>query len=399
MASQVVALSRAQARRVTLAAQGFADRPHATSTLRSLQRVLRRTGVLQIDSVNVLQRAHLVPPYSRMGPYDPDLLRRAAEERPRRVVEYWAHAAAFMPVDLWPFLRFRQEANRRSGRGVQRDDPALVASVLAQVRERGPSTARDLDAGLPRSRDHWGWNWSDTKHALEHLFAVGDLTVAGRNDAFERRYDLPERVLPPSVLAAPAPTTAEAHRELVRRAARSHGVATLPCLADYYRMRIGEVRPAVRDLVEAGELAPATVEGWDVPAFLHRDATCPRRVEARTLLSPFDPLVWERERTERLWDFRYRIEIYVPEARRRYGYYVLPFLLDEQLAARVDLKADRATGRLVVRGAYAEVSAPAHTAGALAEELLRLAGWLRLGAVTVEPRGDLAPALTQEVVG
>ncbi|MDP3967362.1 MAG: crosslink repair DNA glycosylase YcaQ family protein [Nocardioides sp.] len=394
---EVVALSRAQARRVTLAAQGFADRPHATPTLRTLDRTLRRTGVLQIDSVNVLQRAHLVPPYSRMGPFDPDLLRRAAEERPRRVVEYWAHAAAFMPVDLWPFMRFRQDANRRAGRAIVREEPVLVASVLAQVRDRGPSTARDLEAGLPRTREHWGWNWSDTKHALEYLFAVGDLTVAGRNDAFERRYDLPERVLPPGVLEAPVPSAAETHRELVRRAASSHGVATVRCLADYYRMRVSEVRPAVRDLVEAGELLPARVEGWEVPAYLHRDAARPRRVSARTLLSPFDPLIWERERTERLWDFHYRIEIYVPEARRRHGYYVLPFLLDEQLAARVDLKADRAAGTLLVRGAYAETSAPDHTAAALAEELVRLAGWLGLEAVVVEPCGDLAPALAQEV--
>ena len=394
---EVLALSRAQARRVTLAAQGFADRPHATPTLRTLDRTLRRTGVLQIDSVNVLQRAHLVPPYSRMGAYDPALLRRAAEERPRRVVEYWAHAAAFMPVDLWPFMRFRQEAHRRVGGAIVREEPELVASVLAQVRERGPSTARDLDAGLPRTREHWGWNWSGTKHALEYLFAVGDLTVAGRNDAFERRYDLPERVLPAHVLATPIPSVEESLRELVRRAANSHGVATLRCLADYYRVRIGDVRPAVHDLVEAGELLPARIEGWDAPAYLHRDAASPRRVLARALLSPFDPLVWERERTERLWDFHYRIEIYVPEAKRRYGYYVLPFLLDEQLAARVDLKADRATGRLLVRGAYAEPSAPDHTAAALADELVRLAGWLGLGTVHVEPRGDLALALTQEV--
>jgi uncharacterized protein YcaQ len=392
-------LDRAQARRITLAAQGFADRRHATPTLRTFSRTLARTGVLQIDSVNVLQRAHYMPLYSRMGPYDTALLRRAAEQAPRRIVEYWAHVAAFMPVDLWPHMQHRMRHFRERGHqwGAMRHDPKLVASLIDEVRERGPSTARDLDDGLPRAKTHWGWNWSASKKALEYLFATGALAVAGRNSAFERRYDLPERVIPPQVLARPVPADADAHVELVRRAAISHGIATEACLRDYYRMHHSQSRPAVAALVEAGELLPARVEGWDRPAFLHRDARMPRRIAARALLSPFDPVVWERERTERLFDFRYRIEIYVPEHLRSHGYYVLPFLLGDRLVARVDLKADRHAGALVVRSAHVEPQAPEATAAELAVELRQLAGWLGLSRLRVARRGGLARALRAEV--
>lgn len=396
-----LALDRAQARRAALAAQGFADRRHATPTLRTFSRTLARTGVLQIDSVNVLQRAHYMPLYSRMGPYDVALLRRAAEQAPRRVVEYWAHVAAFMPVELWPLMQHRMRGYRERGHewGAMRHDPKLVASLLDEVRERGASTARDLDDGLPRAKTNWGWNWSASKKALEYLFATGELAVAGRNGAFERLYDLPERVLPAAVLAQPVPGDAQAHIELVRRAAVSHGVATEACLRDYYRMHHSQSRPALAALVEAGELLPATVEGWSRPAYLHRDARIPRRVEARALLSPFDPVVWERERTERLFDFRYRIEIYVPEHLRSHGYYVLPFLLGDRIVARVDLKAERREGVLVVRGAHVEPGAPDTTAAELAGELLQLAGWLGLARLRVERRGDLSRALRAEVAG
>ncbi|MGZ4495037.1 MAG: winged helix-turn-helix domain-containing protein, partial [Nocardioides sp.] len=275
-----LSLSRVQARRIALAAQGFRDPRHATPTMRTFARTVERTGVLQIDSVNVLQRAHYMPLFSRMGPYDTRLLERASAQAPRRVVEYWAHVAAFMPVELWPHMRHRMRRYRERGHewSVMRHDPALVASLLEEVRERGASTPRDLDDGLPRQKVHWGWNWSDTKKALEYLFFVGDLAIAGRNQHFERLYDLPERVLPRHVLETPEPTDAEAARELVRRAARSHGVATESCLRDYYRMRSDEVRPAVDELVEAGELLPARIEGWNRPAWLHRDAARPRRV-------------------------------------------------------------------------------------------------------------------------
>ena len=393
-------LSRAQARRVALAAQGFLDRPHARPTAATVERTVRRTGVLQVDSVNVLQRAHLVPVYSRSGPYDTAILERAAGRRPRRLVEYWAHVQALMPVDLWPVMRHRMDDYRaRRGKWGARVPPADAAALLAAVADRGPSTARELDDGAARSREHWGWNWSAARRGLDFLYLVGDLAIAGRTPSFEPVYDLPERVLPPAVLAAPTPTREEAARELVRRAARSHGVASAQCLRDYYRMSAADAGAAVAALVEDGELVPVTVEGWRRPAYLHRDARLPRRVDARTVLSPFDPVVWERARTEALFGFRYRIEIYVPAAQRRHGYYVLPFLLGDRLVARVDLKADRRAGVLMAPAVHAEPDAPAGTAAELAAELRRLAGWLGLSDVAVGGRGDLAGPLAAELAG
>ncbi|MFS3129022.1 winged helix-turn-helix domain-containing protein [Nocardioides sp. Bht2] len=398
-------LSLAQARRIALAAQGFLDPVHARPTMRTFDRTLARTGVLQIDSVNVLQRAHYMPLYARMGPYDVDLLRRAAEERPRRVLEYWAHVATFMSVDLWPLMQHRMARASIDAwggpRSIAEENPALVRDVLADVRRHGPRSARQIDAdltgGAERAKEHWGWNWSEVKQALEYLFYAGEITVAARNGQFERLYDVPERVVPSEHLNAPTPEPADAHRELVRRAARSHGVASEQCLRDYYRMGVAQTRAAVAELVDEGELTPVDVEGWNRPAYLHRDARIPRRVEAATLLSPFDPIVWERARTEALFDFFYRIEIYVPAAKRIHGYYVLPFLLGEQLVARVDLKADRAGSRLMVLGAFAEPGAPSSTAAALAGELRRLAGWLGLDDVEVRQHGDLAPAVAAEL--
>lgn len=395
----VETLSRAGARRVALAAQGFRDPRHTVPTMRTFSRTLARTGVLQIDSVNVFQRAHYVPLFSRMGRYDTDLLTRAAERPPRRIVEYWAHVAAFMPVPLWPHMRHRMDFYRKDGHawvGLP-ERRELVASLLAEIRERGAATSRDLDDGLPRTKQHWGWNWSETKRVLEYLFLAGEVAVAGRTPQFERLYDLPERVLPRAVLDAPTPTREESDVELVRRAAASHGVGTVACLADYFRMRVDRTREAVRTLVEDGELLPVRVEGWDRPAYLHGDARVPRRVDARALLSPFDPVVWRRERTERLFDFRYRIEIYVPEPQRVHGYYVLPFLLGDRLVARVDLKADRQHGVLLVRAAHAEPDAPPETPAELAAELGEAAAWLGLSGVEVESRGDLAGALRAEV--
>jgi uncharacterized protein YcaQ len=393
-------LSRAQARKIALAAQGFRDPRHATPTMRTFDRTLRRTGVLQIDSVNVLQRAHYMPLFSRMGPYDTELLRRAAERAPRRIVEYWAHVAAFMPVELWPHMRHRMRSFEARGHewAAVRHRPELVESLLAEIRERGASTPRDLDEGLPRQKVHWGWNWSESKKVLEYLFASGRLAVAGRNQQFERLYDLPERVIPVEHLEAPEPSAEDTAVELLRRAAVAHGVGTEHDLRDYYRLQADRllgplVKPALAALVESGELLPVRIEGWDRQAYLHRDAARPRKVDARALLSPFDPLVWERERTEQLFGFFYRIEIYVPEAKRVHGYYVLPFLLGDQLVGRVDLKADRAGGSLVVRGAFAEQGAPEETAAELAAELRDMAGWLGLDLVRVESRGDLADAL------
>jgi uncharacterized protein YcaQ len=391
----VESLSLAQARRIALAAQGFADRPHETPTMRTLQRTLERTGVLQVDSVNVLQRAHYMPLYSRMGAYDVDLLRRASSGRRRRLVEYWAHVQAYMPVELWPVMRHRMDHYRaRRGKwSIVEAEPELEKSLLAEIREGGAATARDLDAGLPRAKENWGWNWSNARRVLDWLYTTGDLAIAGRTNQFEVLYDLPERVIPAEVLNTPTPTPAEAHLELVRRAARSHGIATVADLRDYYRMSVADTARAVAALVEAGEVVPVAVEGWRRPAYLHRDARLPRRVRARALLSPFDPVVWERARTEALFDFSYRIEIYTPAAKRVHGYYVLPFLLGDRIVGRVDLKADRPARRLIVKAAYAEPAAPDNTAEHLRAEWERLAAWLGLDDIVVEPRGDLAPAL------
>jgi uncharacterized protein YcaQ len=304
-----------------------------------------------------------------------------------------------MPVELWPVMKFRMD-HYRAMRGKWRvvaEAPELEASLLAEVRERGASTARDLDDGLPRKKEDWGWNWSNTRQMLDLMYTVGDLAIAGRNGSFEVRYDLPERVVPAHILALEPPTADEAHLELIRRAARSHGVATVQDLRDYYRMSVADTQRAVATLVEAGELHPVEVEGWGRPAYLHRDARLPRRVGARALLSPFDPVVWERERTLQLFGFHYRIEIYVPAPKRQFGYYVLPFLLGDRLVARVDLKADRQAGVLVVKAAHAEEQAPDDTASELAAELERLAGWLGLDLVRVEARGDLSAELAMAV--
>ena len=389
-------ISQAQARRVALCAQGFLDPRHAQPTMRTFARTLSRTGVLQVDSVNVLQRAHYMPLYSRMGPYDVELLRRAAERRPRRMVEYWAHVQAFMPVELWPVMQHRMD-HYRDQRGkwlTADDDPAFEADVLAEVRRRGECTARDIDDGAPRERGNWGWNWSASRKMLDYLYMSGQIAIARRNSQFEVVYAAPERVLPAEVLAAPVPSVDEALVELVRRSAISHGVGSAQCLGDYFRIGAKRAAPAIAQLVEEGELLPVTIEGWHRPAYLHRDARLPRRVNARALLSPFDPVVWERARTEAIFDFHYRIEIYVPADQRQYGYYVLPFLLGDQIVARVDLKADRAAGRLLVKAAYAEPDAPPETAEELSAELRDLAGWLGLDEIRIEPRGDLAPALT-----
>jgi uncharacterized protein YcaQ len=322
-------------------------------------------------------------------------------------VEYWAHVQAFMPVDLWPVMRHRMEGFRASPRWGQwmRANLELVERVRDQVRDGGPATARDLDDGSPRVKVDWGWNWSEARKALDYMFVVGDLAIAGRNAQFEPVYDVPERVLPPAVLAAPVPDQREATKELIRRAARSHGVATVRCLTDYYRLQLqrGEgtraAQVAVDELVEDGELLPVRIEGWKRPAWLHRDAALPRKVDARALLSPFDPVVWERERTEHIFDFHYRIEIYVPEPKRQFGYYVLPFLLGDRIVGRVDLKADRKAGTLLVKSAWSEPAAPPETAYELGEELRDLASWLGLDDIVVHPKGDLAPELAAVVHG
>ena len=397
-------LTRLQARRVALAAQGLGGRRPAAAAgpgPRHLARVLDRLGLFQIDSVNVLVRAHYMPLFSRLGRYDRTLLDRSFSRAPRRTFEYWAHEASLVRVDLQPALRFRMsQASTQAWGGplrVAREQPDLLAWVLDEVRDRGPLTARQIDITATRTKEGWGWNWSVVKQALEYLFYAGAVTSAGRNSAFERRYDLPERVLPPEVLAAPTPVEDDAVRTLVRVAARALGVASEPCLRDYFRLTPAATQRAVRELVDDGELVPVSVQGWARRAYLHRDAHVPRRVAARALVSPFDPLVFERARTEALFGFRYRIEIYVPAAARVYGYYVLPFLLGDRLVARVDLKADRSGGSLLVAAAHSEPDAPADTAAELAAELRLMAEWLGLSGIVVAPVGDLAPALAGAV--
>ncbi|MEW2440305.1 winged helix-turn-helix domain-containing protein [Micromonospora marina] len=398
-------LSLAQARRIALAAQGFADpAPAGVPTRRHLRRVLDRVGLIQMDSVNVLQRAHYLPLYSRLGPYPTALLDTAAYRRPRELFEYWAHEASLVPVGLHPALRWRMAKARDEAWGGMRriaeEQPGLVAWVRDEVAARGPLTAAEIEHDAPRETGNWGWNWSAVKRALEFLFWAGEVTAADRTNSFARRYDLPERVLPAVVLDAPTPSDAEAHRSLVSIAARCLGVAAETELRDYFRLPVAGARRAVAELVEAGELTPVTVQGWRHPAYLHADARLPRWVRGNTLVSPFDPLVWERARTERLFGFTYRIEIYVPAPQRVYGYYVLPFRQGERFTARVDLKADRKAGTLLVPAAWVEPGAdPGETAVALAAELYRLAGWLGLDAVAPPAAGDLAGPLAAALVG
>jgi uncharacterized protein YcaQ len=394
-------LSADQARRIVLAAQGFAEpRPTGKIDARHLRRVVDRMGLLQIDSVNVLVRSHYLPVFSRLGPYPRAALDRLTWGPKAELFEYWGHAASLIPLRLQPDLRWRMERNRAKDSGwfseIARDRPDLIDQTRELVRRAGPIGAGATGESRPNIPGSM-WNWHAGKVALEHLFSVGEVMTAARPN-FERLYDLTERVLPPAILATPTPPVEDAQRELVRVSARALGVATLKDLYDYFRLRADETRLRIAELVDGGELLPVRVQGWKDPAWLWAEAKLPRRVVARAVLTPFDPVVWERDRTERIFDFRYRIEIYTPEPKRVYGYYVLPFLLGDRLVGRVDLKADRAAGVLQVRAAWSEHPAPApEVAEELAAELTDLAGWLGLASVAVHPKGDLAPALAAAV--
>ncbi|MGZ8997226.1 MAG: winged helix-turn-helix domain-containing protein [Allosphingosinicella sp.] len=390
-------LSIAAARRIALAAQGFADqRPAGPIDRGHLLRLLRRLQLHQIDSVNVLSRAHYLPAFARLGAYDRTLLDSLAWARPKRLFEYWAHEASLLPMELHPLLRWRM-ARAESGEGVWRSMKAFggerraeAEAVLERIAAEGPMAASEFEDA--KGSGGW-WGWSGTKAALEYLFWIGRISTATRRASFERVYDLTERVIPAAIRALPTPTEADAQRALIERSARALGVATAADLRDYFRLSPADSAPRIAELVEECVLIPVAVEDWRQPAFLHAEARRPRKVEARALLVPFDPLIWDRARTERLFGLRYRIEIYTPAHKRVHGSYVLPFLLGETIAARVDLKADRKAGTLRVQASHAEPGAPAETAERLAVELRLMADWLGLESISVANRGDLASRL------
>ena len=386
-------LSAAEARRLALAAQGFGDRRDGDGAAGwALRRVMRHVGLLQLDSVNVVVRAHYLPPFSRIGPYDRGALDRASHRAPRRLFEYIGHEASLLPVALQPLLRWRMDraADEAWGsvRRIRREHPDLVHWVLEQVATRGPIPASAIvddhaaATGTKRQPGPW-WDWSEVKWALAWLFWSGQITAARRRN-FERLYDLPDRVIPRDVLATPTPTVADAQRALLRIASRALGVATERDLRDYFRLPTAEAKARIADLVEAGEVVPVAVEGWGrAQAYLAAGARIPREVCARALIGPFDSLIWERARVRRVFGFQFRIEIYVPAAKRVHGYYVLPFLLGDRLVARVDLKADRARGTLLVRAVHLEPEAPPETTAELREEIETLANWLELDSVAL----------------
>lgn len=379
-----------QARRYALAAQGFNEgRAPGRIDVRHFRKVVDTVGLIQLDSVNVFSRAHYMPFFSRIGRYERDALDDWAW-RSRELFEYWGHEASLIPVDHHRLFRWQMQrgANWRAMTRLEEHEPEYLDDVLAQVEDRGPLRARDLsDEGVRLNQSMW--NWSTGKLALEILFLKGQITTADREN-FSRLYDLSERVIPTEHLDAPDPGHDEALAELLMLAAGSMGVATADDLADYYRIRMPAARPVIRRLVEAGNLVEIEVKGWDKTAYLHPDAMLPRKARGTSLLSPFDSLIWYRPRVERLWDFHYRIEIYVPEPKRVYGYYVLPFLMNGDLVARVDLKTDRRDNRLQVRGSFAEPGVDRKAVGrALSEELAMVAEWLELEDVVVSRNGDL----------
>ncbi|MBV9835663.1 MAG: YcaQ family DNA glycosylase [Alphaproteobacteria bacterium] len=396
-------LSAATARRIALAAQGFAEaRPEGPIGIRQIRRLIDRLGLLQIDSVNVLARAHYLPLFSRLGPYDTALLDRLAwGGRKRTLFEYWGHEASLLPMSNHPLMRWRMERVSAGGSGFKtwmmrygKERRAFIDSVHKEIEARGPLSAADLTEG-GKGAGKW-WGWSEGKQAVEWLFMAGHVTTAGRRGAFERVYDLTERVIPADVMALPTPDDAEAQRALLLIAAGALGVATEYDLRDYFRLGPADTKARLAELVEAGALLPVKVEGWSHGAYLDPQAHFARRIEARALLVPFDPLIWERDRAERLFSFRYRIEIYTPVEKRQFGYYVLPFLLGDRLVARVDLKSDRATSRLLVHAAHLEDGAtPAEVAGPLRAELRLMADWLGLESVAVTPTGSLGRALAR----
>ncbi len=388
-------LSNDQTRRLALAAQGFAEpRPDGRVDRRHFRRVIGSIGLLQLDSVNVLQRSHYLPMWSRLGLYSTDALDKFTAHS-GEMFEYWGHEASLLPVERYPLFRWRMEQMEpwRRVKGVIGGHPGYVEAVRDEIAARGPLTVSDLSDPGDRTGPWWGHGKGKT--ALDWLFAKG-LIASYRNSNFGRFYDLPERIIVAEHLDAPVPSKAEAYRQLLLLAAQHHGVGTATDLADYYRLHRPTARAIIAEVAAAGELEEVEVEGWKHPAYLHPGAKLPRKVSGATLLSPFDSLIWERDRTERIFGFHYRIEIYVPQPKRIYGYYVLPFLMDGELVGRVDLKSDRKNGVLLVQGSYHEAGRdPEEVAGRLAPELAAMSEWLGLGDVRVERGGNLSTALRQ----
>ena len=397
----VQSLSPALARRVALAAQGFGRPAPAAPGIRQLDALITRLGLLQIDSVNVFERSHYLPAFSRLGAYDKAQLDRLtfAVGKQARYTEYWAHEASFVPLEsrplfAWRMDDFRERSARTPGAWSQSNRP-MLDWLLAELASTGPLPASAIEHDANKRSGPW-WGWSDVKSGLETLFRWGDVVTAGRS-RFERVYALPEQVLPSELLERSV-SRDDAHRELVRRSARAHGIGTAKDFADYFRLKTPATLAAIHELEDAGELIPVTVPGWGPgggpgAAWLHRDARLPRALDAAAVLSPFDPVVWDRARALRLFGFHYRIEIYTPEPKRVFGYYSLPILLGDTLVGRVDLKNDRQAGVLRVQAAWAEADAPEDTAERLAPVLRATALWQGLGAIEVAPRGTLAPAL------
>ncbi|HEX3407165.1 MAG TPA: crosslink repair DNA glycosylase YcaQ family protein [Caulobacteraceae bacterium] len=394
-------ISAAQARRIAIAAQGLAaPKPDKPVTARAFRALAGRLGALQLDSVNVFARTHYMPTFSRLGPYDPAILEREAWGRRRSLFEYWGHAASLLPLELQPLMRWKMD-RARDGRGKTwlgsfgEDRRGFIDEVLAEIGRRDGVTGADFASDGPR-KSGW-WEWSDGKRALEWLFWIGRITTKTRR-GFERVYDLTERVIPAEILAQPTPSEADAQRELVRRSAEAMGIATIGDLTDYFRIGLqADAKARALELVEAGVLEAVTVPGWRSPVYLHVGAKLPRRVSGAALLSPFDNLIWRRERTERMFGVRYRIGLYTPADQRTHGYYVYPFLLGDRLAAQVDLKSDRQAGALLVQAAHLEAGAAAdQVLGPLAAELRAAAAWQGLADVRIAKKGGLAAALSRE---
>ena len=386
MAKRLDTLSIADARALALAAQGFdTPRPTNKATQRHVNSLISRLGVIQIDSVNVLVRSQELPLFSRLGNHDRNAIPKATESQ--KIFEYWGHEAAHLPVEIHPLFRWKMEAARLGKArhwgltSFYDDNKAFVKRMLKHVETNGPTTARELSTRTVKrgaEKKTW-WDWDESKTALEYLFLTGQLMSRGRGTDFARIYDTPERVLPQQVLDAPTPNEHDARKQLLVRSAIAQGVATAADLADYYRQKPAAVKPLIVELLEVGELREVAVDGWGEKAFVHCSAKLPKQLHATALLSPFDSLVWCRPRNERLFDFRYRIEIYTPKEKRKFGYYVLPFMMNGEMVGRVDLKADRANSKLLVHSVHTEKGVKrAMINDALNTELHAMAAWLQL---------------------